>query len=191
MVFNVVESSSVDIHCVSQGGDHLNRGGGGGGLANFVATDFQGQNIYFQKVSGPPLRIKWSSPNALVQVTQARKCFCFKEGTMLQGQKMKMCLLDYGFVIYFDSFFAIFCMETEKFLSFFLTVIYICKELSISISINHDSSFSLFTCLRAAVVKWLSCWLAVFDSRSRRFDFRDWLSPTSKSQYGWNIAKAT
>ena len=30
-----------------------------------------------------------------------------------------------------------------------------------------------------------------FESRSRRYDFRDWLSPASKSQYGWNIAKAT
>ena len=30
-----------------------------------------------------------------------------------------------------------------------------------------------------------------FDSRSRRYDFRYWLSPASKSWYGWNIAKVT
>ena len=30
-----------------------------------------------------------------------------------------------------------------------------------------------------------------FDYRSRRYDFRDWLSPAaSKSRYGWNTAKA-
>ena len=43
------------------------------------------------------------------------------------------------------------------------------------------------------VVKCLACgargpWL---DSRSRRYEFRDWLSPASKSRYGWKIAKAT
>ena len=30
-----------------------------------------------------------------------------------------------------------------------------------------------------------------FDSRYRRYDFRDWLSPASKLRYGRNIAKAT
>ena len=30
-----------------------------------------------------------------------------------------------------------------------------------------------------------------FDSRSRRYNFRDLLSPASKSRYGWEIAKAT
>ena len=41
------------------------------------------------------------------------------------------------------------------------------------------------------VVKLLACEARgpVFDSRSRRYDFRDWLSPASKSRYG-NIAKA-
>ena len=29
------------------------------------------------------------------------------------------------------------------------------------------------------------------DSRSHRYDFRDWLSYASKSRYGWNAAKAT
>ena len=41
------------------------------------------------------------------------------------------------------------------------------------------------------VVKLLACGARgpEFDSRSRRLDFRDWLSPASKSRYGWNIAK--
>ena len=30
-----------------------------------------------------------------------------------------------------------------------------------------------------------------FESRSCRYDFRDWLSPVSKSRCGWKIAKAT
>ena len=30
-----------------------------------------------------------------------------------------------------------------------------------------------------------------FDSRSRRYDFRDWLSHASKSWYGLKVAKAT
>ena len=30
-----------------------------------------------------------------------------------------------------------------------------------------------------------------FDSRSRHLKFSDWLSPASKSWYGWNAAKAT
>ena len=30
-----------------------------------------------------------------------------------------------------------------------------------------------------------------FDSQSRRYDFRNWLSPLSKSPYRCNIAKAT
>ena len=30
-----------------------------------------------------------------------------------------------------------------------------------------------------------------FDSPPRHLNFRDWLSPASKSQYGWNTAKAT
>ena len=29
------------------------------------------------------------------------------------------------------------------------------------------------------------------DSRSHHYDLRDWLSPASKSQFGWNITKAT
>ena len=47
-------------------------------------------------------------------------------------EKPKMWLIDRGCVIeisvFFDSFFAIFLHETDKFLSFFLTVIYILKN---------------------------------------------------------------
>ena len=41
------------------------------------------------------------------------------------------------------------------------------------------------------VVKLLACGAIGpgFNSLSPRYNFRDWLSPTSKSQYGWNIAK--
>ena len=40
--------------------------------------------------------------------------------------------------------------------------------------------------------KFLACWARGpgFDSGSRRNDFKDWLSPASKSRCGWNIAKA-
>ena len=43
------------------------------------------------------------------------------------------------------------------------------------------------------VVKPLACGARGpgFDSRSRRYDFRDWLSPASMSWYGWNTAEAT
>ena len=30
-----------------------------------------------------------------------------------------------------------------------------------------------------------------FDSRSRRYNFKNWLSPAFKSQYGWYFDKAT
>ena len=42
------------------------------------------------------------------------------------------------------------------------------------------------------VVKLLACGArdTGFDSRSRRYDFRDWLSKASKSWYDWKIAKA-
>ena len=72
---------------------------------------------------------------------------CFKDrGTMLQRQKPKMWLFDLScvtwIVVFFDSFFVLFWMETDKFLSFFLTVIYICKDLSIPISFSQFSVFS-------------------------------------------------
>ena len=43
------------------------------------------------------------------------------------------------------------------------------------------------------VVKLLACGARGpgFDSRPRHSNFRDWLSPISKSRYGWNAAKAT
>ena len=43
------------------------------------------------------------------------------------------------------------------------------------------------------VVKLLACRARGpgFDSPSRHLNFRDWLSPASKSRYGWNTAEAT
>ena len=47
-----------------------------------------------------------------------------------------------------------------------------------------------------AVTEWLSSWLAEQENRgsipglATRI-FRDWLSPASKSRYGWNTAEAT
>ena len=48
----------------------------------------------------------------------------------------------------------------------------------------------------AAVAEWLSSWLAEQEDRSSiprlaTWIFRDWLSPASKSRYGWKIAKST
>ena len=48
----------------------------------------------------------------------------------------------------------------------------------------------------AAVAKWLSSWLAEQEGRGSipglaTWIFRDWLSPASKSRYGWKIAKST
>ena len=49
---------------------------------------------------------------------------------------------------------------------------------------------------RAAVAEWLSSWLAEQEDRGSiprlaTWIFRDWLSPASKSRYGWKIAKST
>ena len=43
------------------------------------------------------------------------------------------------------------------------------------------------------VVKLLACGARGLgiDSPPRHLNFRDWLSPASKSRYGWNTAKAT
>ena len=43
------------------------------------------------------------------------------------------------------------------------------------------------------LVKLLTCEArgSEFDSRSRRYNFRDWLSPASKSRYGCNTTTAT
>ena len=48
----------------------------------------------------------------------------------------------------------------------------------------------------AAVAEWLSSWLAEQKDRGSipglaTWIFRDWLSPASKSRYGWKIAKST
>ena len=48
----------------------------------------------------------------------------------------------------------------------------------------------------AAVAEWLSSWLAEQEDRGSNpglatWIFRDWLSPASKSRYGWKIAKST
>ena len=45
-------------------------------------------------------------------------------------------------------------------------------------------------------IKWLSSWLAEQEDRGSipglaTWIFRDWLSPASKSRYGWKIAKST
>ena len=50
--------------------------------------------------------------------------------------------------------------------------------------------------LGAAVAEWLSSWLAEQEDRGSipgfaTWIFRDWLSPASKSRYGWKIAKST
>ena len=48
----------------------------------------------------------------------------------------------------------------------------------------------------AEVAEWLSSWLAEQEDRGSiprlaTWIFRDWLSPASKSRYGWKIAKST
>ena len=50
--------------------------------------------------------------------------------------------------------------------------------------------------LGTAVAEWLSSWLAEQEDRGSIpglaiWIFRDWLSPASKSRYGWKIAKST
>ena len=58
---------------------------------------------------------------------------------------LKIWLFNHGIIIevivFFDIFFAMVYMKTDAFLSFFLTVIYICKELSISTSFSRFSVF--------------------------------------------------
>ena len=55
---------------------------------------------------------------------------------------------------------------------------------------------SIDTLHGAAVAEWLSSWLAEQEDRGSipglaTWIFRDWLSPASKSRYGWKIAKST
>ena len=57
-------------------------------------------------------------------------------------------------------------------------------------------SFNVYWLLGAAVAEWLSSWLAEQEDRGSiprlaTWIFRDWLSPASKSRYGWKIAKST
>ena len=58
---------------------------------------------------------------------------------------------------------------------------------------HYKLSFRLW---QPAVAEWLSSWLAEQEDRGSIPDlatwiFRDWLSPASKSRYGWKIAKST
>ena len=57
-------------------------------------------------------------------------------------------------------------------------------------------SVIFFVCTGAAVAEWLSSWLAEQEDRGSipglaTWIFSDWLSPASKSRYGWKIAKST
>ena len=61
--------------------------------------------------------------------------------------------------------------------------------------VNRDMHLAN-TLLGAAVADWLSFWLAEQEDRGSipglaTWIFRDWLSPASKSRYGWKIAKST
>ena len=68
---------------------------------------------------------------------------------------------------------------------------------------SHSKGLTLaITCtfetedLLAAVAVWLSSWLAEQEDRGSipglaTWIFRNWLSPASKSRYGWKIAKST
>ena len=101
---------------------------------------------------------------------------CFTGGggeRCFRGKKPKAWLFDPGCVIwiivFFDSFFAIYCMNTDKFLSFFLNVIYICSEMSISISFSRFSVFShisknstttVYTCLTLILFLKISIFLS-------------------------------
>ena len=66
-------------------------------------------------------------------------------GAMLQGQNPKMWPFDpccfILIIMFFGIFFALFCMKLDKFLSFYLTIIYLCKELSILINFSRISVF--------------------------------------------------
>ena len=66
-----------------------------------------------------------------------------------------------------------------------------CFDIQLSINTNILRIF-----IGAAVAEWLSSWLAEQEDRGlipglATWIFRDWLSPASKSRYGWKIAKST
>ena len=69
---------------------------------------------------------------------------CIKGGTMLQRQKKtkiwlfnRCCFI--LITVFCGIFFALFCMKFDKFLLFFPTIIYLCKELSILIYLSRIS----------------------------------------------------
>ena len=67
------------------------------------------------------------------------------------------------------------------------------NKLPLSVNGNDISPFvRLWGSSGGVVVKFLACGARGpgLDSRSRLYDFRDWLSPAFKSRYGWNIDKA-
>ena len=64
------------------------------------------------------------------------------------------------------------------------------------ITIHTALAGPLMTITGAAVAEWLSSWLAEQEDQGSipglsTWIFRDWLSPASKSRYGWKIAKST
>ena len=75
------------------------------------------------------------------------------------------------------------------------TVIYTWKNYTNPMWHWNDSSVHM-TIVGAAVAEWLSSWLAEQEDRGSipglaTWIFRDWLSPASKSRYGWKMAKST
>ena len=71
---------------------------------------------------------------------------CIKGGEpCCRGKKQKMWLFDHCcfllILVFFGIFFALFCMKIDKFLLFFPTKIYLCKELSILINFSRISVF--------------------------------------------------
>ena len=66
----------------------------------------------------------------------------------------------------------------------------------LGISLKESSPCTFLARYRSnggVVVKLLACGARGpgFDSRSRCYDFRDWLSPASNTRYDWKIAKTT
>ena len=62
--------------------------------------------------------------------------------------------------------------------------------------VSADHYKLIFRLWQPAVAEWLSSWLAEQEDRGSilglaTWIFRDWLSPASKSRYGWKIAKST
>ena len=75
--------------------------------------------------------------------------------------------------------------------------------LTLTLSVQGHTVFYVYLCIYvcsrwegAAVAEWLSSWLVEQEDRGSipglaTWIFRDWLSPASKSRYGWKIAKST